>query len=589
MTLTMTTYLAMRSVDGLRSRVFLSGVRRRLLAAGVVTWLALSVSTGALATVTPNPIVLENADAGASGWAATSTPQENINGYASEVSVLPGAVLHLHVSSAPASRYRVEIYRLGWYDGAGARLMTCVPSCGGDEPGTAYPTPSPNPQTGEVVAGWPVTDTVPIGDDWTSGYYVARLVRTSGYRAGFAADVPFIVREPPGTDSTILVVAPVNTWEAYNGWGGKSLYTYNSGAVAATEVSFDRPYTTSTAMLPFRYEYPLVRFLERGGYDVSYTTDSDVDADPGELLAHQLVITAGHDEYWSSTMRDAYEGARDAGTNLAFLGANTGYWQMRYADDRRTIVEYRSAAADPEPDPALKTVRFRDLLPPRPECSLLGVESTGLGSEETDVAPFDVVVADGAAGDPWFAGTGLYSGSVVPGIGGYEWDSTQPGCTQPGLKLLFHGDFGGEPFDAVRYAARSGARVFSAGSIEFAWGLDGFSSGQNSDPALERFMTNALEDLQRPARPVGVGVSIHARGKIVVSVPAPKDRRVYEIEVFRMKASASSGGRIVCKSLTWSCTDSRADRGSHVRYGVAYVDPWGTSGVALSRRIRVRP
>jgi hypothetical protein len=584
----MTIDLAMRSMDGLRARFFLSGVRRGVLAVGVVTWLVLSVSTGAPATAMPNPIVLENSAAGASGWAATSTPQENINGYASEVSVLPGAVLHLHVSSAPASRYRVEIYRLGWYDGAGARLMACVPSCGGDEAGTAYPTPSPNPQTGEVVAGWPVTDTVPIGGDWTSGYYVARLVRTSGYRAGYAADVPFIVRETPGTDSTILVVAPVNTWEAYNGWGGKSLYAYNSGGVAATEVSFDRPFTTSTAMLPFRYEYPLVRFLERGGYDVSYTTDADVDADPGELLTHQLVITAGHDEYWSSTMRDAYEAARDAGTNLAFLGANTGYWQMRYADDRRAIVEYRSAAADPEPDPASKTVRFRDLQPPRPECSLLGVESTGFGSEDTVVAPFDVVVADGAAADPWLAGTGLHPGSVVPGIGGYEWDSIQPGCTHPGLKLLFHGNSGGEPLDAVRYTARSGARVFSAGSIDFAWGLDGFSSGQTSDPALERFMANALNDLQRPASPARVGVSIHARREIVVSVPAPRDHWVYEIQVFRMKASASSGGRIVCESVTWSCTDSHADRGSRVRYGVAYVNRWGTSALALSRRVRVR-
>ena len=566
----------------------MSGFPRLLLAVGVAAWLTLNVWTGTPAAATPNPIIVENSAVGASGWEATTTPQENINGYASEVSVLPGGLLHMHVSTNPASRYRVEIYRLGWYGGAGARLMTCVPSCGGDEPGTAYPTPSPNSQTGEVVAAWPITDTVPIGDDWTSGYYVARLVRTSGVRMGDAADVPFVVRAPPGADSAILVVAAVNTWEAYNGWGGKSLYPYNSGGIAATVVSFDRPYTTGTAMLPLRYEYPLVRYLERGGYDVSYTTDSDVDADPGELLRHQLVITAGHDEYWSSTMRDAFEAARDAGTNLAFLGANTGYWQMRYTDDRRTIVEYRSTTADPEVDPALKTVRFRDLQPPRPECSLLGVESTGLGSEDASVAPFDVVVAEGTDSDPWFAGTGLHPGSVVAGIGGYEWDSVQPGCSQPGLKVLLHGDLAGEPLDAVRYTARSGARVFSAGSIEFAWGLDGFSSGQASDPALEHFMANALKDLQRPASPNRVHVSIHARGRIVVTVPAPKDRRVYEIQVFRMKASAVSGGRIVCASVTWTCTDTRADSGSRVRYGVAYVDPWGASAFALSRPLRIR-
>src|SRR5205823_5779801 len=106
--------------------------------------------------------------------------------------------------------------------------------------------------------------------------------------------------------------------------------------------------------------------------DVSYTTDVDVDRDPSELARHRLVLTAGHSEYWTKAMRDGFEWARDQGTNLAFMGANTGYWQIRYADDRRTIVEYRNATADPEPDVLTKTVRFRDLVPPRPECELLG-------------------------------------------------------------------------------------------------------------------------------------------------------------------------------------------------------------------------
>ena len=124
-------------------------------------------------------------------------------------------------------------------------------------------------------------------------------------------------------------------------------------------------------------ELDLVRFLERQGYDVSYTTDVDTDQHPTELLTHRLVVIAGHDEYQSGAQRTAYENARAAGVNLAFLGGDIGDWQIRYEDNHRTIVEYRSGSADPEPDPALKTDRFVTLSPPRPPCQLLGVQYMG--------------------------------------------------------------------------------------------------------------------------------------------------------------------------------------------------------------------
>src|SRR5262249_30910163 len=149
-----------------------------------------------------------------------------------------------------------------------------------------------------------------------------------------------------------------NTWQAYNDWGGYSLYKGPTGSSCkgvCTRVSFDRPYDPHTPNL-WEYELPLVHFLEETGEEVSYTTDVDTDRDPAERLGHRLVIVAGHSEYWTTTMRDGFDAARAAGTNLAFTGANDGYWQMRYADDRRTIVEYRLRNLDPEPDPALKTV-----------------------------------------------------------------------------------------------------------------------------------------------------------------------------------------------------------------------------------------
>jgi CPA1 family monovalent cation:H+ antiporter len=159
--------------------------------------------------------------------------------------------------------------------------------------------------------------------------------------------VPFVVRAAPSAPpSEILVQLPVNTWQAYNNWGGKSLYAFNSTRrKAANHVSFDRPYTDDVKWEIWNHEYPLIRFLEREGYDVSYTTDVDTDRAGGDLLEHRLVVVAGHDEYWTKAIRDAFDAARDSGTNLAFIGANIGFWQVRYEDDGRTIVAYKVAAA----------------------------------------------------------------------------------------------------------------------------------------------------------------------------------------------------------------------------------------------------
>ena len=340
-----------------------------------------------------NPIVTENAKPGDSGWAAEQSPFRYVEGYTSQVSAAPGDSVQFHVQTTPAARYRIKVYRLGWYGGTGGRLVTCLPSCGGDEQGQPQAIPQYDESTGLVRAGWPVTDTLQIGSDWVSGYYLAKLTLTSGSAAGQGSTVPLIVRESAQRASTILVQAPVATWQAYDSWGGRSLYSSFNG-VGSNHVSFDRPYVHGEQDL-FEWEYQLVRFLEREGYDVSYTTSVDVDSNPGELQRHRLFMTAGHDEYWTKGVRDALEAARDAGTNLAFMGGNIGYWQIRYEDGRRTVVEYRVRANDPEPDPALKTTLFRLLTPPRPECQLLGVQwQSGIGLQA------DLPVVDGSLGTP---------------------------------------------------------------------------------------------------------------------------------------------------------------------------------------------
>jgi hypothetical protein len=442
---------------------------------------------------------IENLRTGASGWLAPDAINHGVEGYASEVSVLPGDAVHLHVSTAPEADYRIAVFRIGWYGGSGGTLVACVPAdCVSFEHGTAQPLPAPD-ANGEVRAGWPVTDTIRAARDWRSGYYLAKLTLANG---GQPNGVLFVVRDQPANASSVLVVAPVNTWQAYNYWGGKSLYDFSSdGRVPANRVSFDRPWSPGSQWQFFAWSVQAIRFLERNGFDVSYTTDVDVDSDPRELLRHTLVVLAGHGEYWTSGERNAFEAARDAGVNLMFLGANNGYWQVRYEDGRRTIVGYKSDA-DPVKDQSLQSVLFRALRPPRYECSLEGVMHLG-SIERPGTAPADYALNPKALADPWFDGTGFTAASVLPGLVGPEWDQVVDphkawSCWFPNLTVFFHHE--GEPgnADAVRYVAKSGATVFSAGSLGFVWGLDNFppnTSTPTADPRLQRFLLNALDDM----------------------------------------------------------------------------------------------
>jgi hypothetical protein len=361
-----------------------------------------------------------------------------------------------------------------------------------------------------------------------------------------------------------------------------SLYKNPSGGNCTgicTHVSFNRPYDPTTQNL-WDYELPLLHFLEQRGYDVSYTTDVDTDRDPGELLRHRLVIVAGHDEYWTKAMRDGFEQAQALGTNLAFLGANIGHWQIRYASDRRTIIEYRQKGLDPEPDPALKTDRFRSLIPPRPECELEGVES--YRDEQTGAfsigGPYDYSINPAALNDPWFAGSGFTATSRLLGLVGYEWDKVVPGCRTPAPTVLFQ--YRGPPVaaDAVRYTASSGARVFSAGSLNFTHGLDDFTPHTTAkppgDPRLERFMQNALADLQRPAPPTSVQTTALGPHATMIRIKRHPDPRVTAVLVYR-------GRRLLCTSLRHTCTDHRPPP-TPTPYTVVLRDHWATSTPALS-------
>jgi hypothetical protein len=486
--------------------------------------LALACLTGALvfaaawpaagaADDQPNAIQVENMSAGtALGTVPRSAAGRAIEGYGSETSALPGDTLHYHVSAVPAAPYRIEVYRLGWYGGTGARLVGCMPNCADFRPGQSYPMPAPD-GNGMVTAGWPVTDSFTLPADAETGYYRARFVLANGR----STDTYVIVRPPPGEQAHILVQVPVNTWQAYNTWGGRSLYDIAGQAIEGNRVSFDRPYSGNG----LANEYPFVLFLEREGYDVAYQTDVDTDNDPSSLLGYKLVVALGHGEYWTSRMRDAFEAARDAGVNLAFMGSNQAYWQVRYENDDRVIVGYKSTA-DPVDDPTLETILFRALTPERRECELEGIQHQG---GDLGWPPGDLEIAPSSLDDSWFADTGFDGTSVLTGLAGVEVDTipaTETASDSCGhqLTVFFHRELGGDTLgsaDTVAYTSPSGAVVFDAGSKRFVWGLADGSAlsgvGQGLvDPRLQRFVLNMIDDLSA-SRSADLGVTLTADGE----------------------------------------------------------------------------
>ena len=480
-----------------------SSVEVNEYSAGAATGRILSCRHAAVA----NPVALENARLGDGAWWGRHAPPRAIEGYASGCSVRPGGRVELHVSTNPARRYRITVHRLGWYGGAGGRTVATSPGPNADVQGLAR-EPAPVHAGPQIAsAQWPVTDVIAVADDWTTGVYVARLTLTTGEHASSSAYVPFVVCPPYGTVADVLVQQPVTTAQAYNNTGGKSLYTSNSSdAIAAVKVTFDRPFpawseANLNARWPFVWDYQLLRFLEREGYDVAYTTDVDTHREPWELEGHRLVITSGHDEYWTREMRDAFDRALAEGANLACMGANTGYWQIRFQDGERTMVEFRQHAADPEADLTLKTVRFRDLSDPRPECLLFGVQyQDGLtGASEP---PRDYELAASSIDHPWLLDTGFAHPATLPGLVGYEWDAIQPGLEPGDATVFFHYECPElSPADAIVRRTEAGGLVFAAGSLQFAWGLDDWGHEGHADERLQRFMRNALADLtaNRPA------------------------------------------------------------------------------------------
>ncbi len=430
----------------------------------------------------------ENEKPGTSAWRITRLgPDDAIDGYADQQSVLPGQSFRLFVSTTARS-FRVEAFRFGYYQGHDARLVWTSPPVTGQRqtavrvaPGTHMVTAPWQPSLTVTTAGWPV------------GAYLLRLDSAGGDQRY----VPVTVRSA-STAGAVVIINDNTTWQAYNAWGGYSLYQGPDGGPAGRgyAVSFDRPYDLNGADKFLFFDQAAIALAERTGVPLAYETDVDLDQHPALLKGARAVVTLGHDEYYSLAMRDAMVAARDTGANLAFLGANAIFRHVRFADRDRVIICYKDAALDPlhGKDDADTTQQWRDAPDPRPESTITGVYY------ECNPVSAPYVVYDPSS---WiFAGTGAYRDERFNGMVGPEYDRLNPAVPVPRpLQVLAHSPLtcdGVATFsDSAYYTAASGAGVFASGTMRWVCAMRGPHCGHGVSWAAERFVDRATQNLLR--------------------------------------------------------------------------------------------
>jgi hypothetical protein len=416
-----------------------------------------------------------------------------IEGYASSVSITPGQAVTLFVSTI-APTFHLEAYRMGYYQGLGGRLIWTSP----ETPGVRQARPTITYGVNMVEAHWSPSLTVQTDRSWPGGDYLFKLVSSTGRQSY----VPLTLRNDDST-ATFVVMNAVTTWQAYNLWGGYDLYEGVDGRGSdfshrSRVVSFDRPYKIGFGSGDFLgNEQPFVSLVESLGLDVTYVTNVDVDEHPSLLLHHRAAFSMGHDEYYSLSMRQGLENARDNGVNLAFMGANAVFRHIRFAPSSngpdRHEIDYKSASEDPlyGHDNADVTVDWRDPPTNDPESKLIG------DYYQCNPVKADLVVAD--ASNWLFAGTGLQNGQHLADVVGSEYDEYDPSAPGPGnVEVLAHSPLrcqGKADFsDATYYSAPSGAAVFASGTIAWIAHLDPTCAPGTScpGPALIRITQNLL-------------------------------------------------------------------------------------------------
>jgi len=415
-----------------------------------------------------------------------------IMGYAGQASVRPGEPVTLYVSTTARS-FTVSAFRMGWYHGDEARLLWRSAAVRGHR----QRAPRVIKPANTVQADWGPSLTVPT-HDWPEGSYLLRLDADSGAQRF----VPVTVRSA-STAGKIVIKNGVETWQAYNTWGGYDLYNGPGGvgdyANRSLAVSLDRPYDANGAYMFLYHERKTIELAERSGRPLAYVTSMDIDGDAHLLDGAHALFTAGHDEYWTPQERAHVTAARNAGTNIAFMGANTMFRRTRMASTRlgarRLVICYKTSyLQDPMygKDNALVTSDWREPPSPDPESSL-----TGTLYESNPVTADFVIVSP----DTWiFAGTGVRKGTRLTGLVGIEYDRVNPVYpVQRPMQVLSHSPLtcrGVRSYaDSAYYTHHSGAGVFNTGTMRWVAcsnGLRLFGLSRGAGEFTRRVTTNLL-------------------------------------------------------------------------------------------------
>ena len=506
---------------------------------------------------------------------------ENIVGFAADISVNRGGTIGFKIRT-DSTDYRIDIYRLGYYAGDGARLVHTIQRQ--ISAPQIQPSPSVNTTTGLVDCGaWQVSASWAVPAAAVSGVYIAKLVRQDATPG--ANHIPFIVRDD-GATSDLIFQTSDTTWQAYNSWGGYSLYGGATAVNRAVKVSYNRPYNTRAGAMQagpwdwiFGVEHAMIRWLERNGYDVSYTTGVDVDRRGGELLTRKIYLSVGHDEYWSAAQRANVEAARAAGVNLAFFSGNECYWKIRWENSTdpsgtayRTLVCYKESRENAKTDPSpVWTGTWRDprFSPPsdggRPENALTGtifqVDSYRLDAIQI---PYErsrfrfwrnTSVASLSPGQ---------TASLVTNYLGYEWDEDVDNGFRPAglidLSLTslpvstYLRDYGSTLGTTVAthsltlYRGSGGGLIFGAGTVYLPWGLDSNHDAEATpeDPRVQQATVNLFADM-------GVQPATLQAGLVAVTASTDVTPPVSVITFPAAGASFPEGERV---TITGTATDA---------------------------------
>ena len=437
-----------------------------------------------------------------------------IEGYCSHQSVAAGESLEIFVSTRPARRFLIDLFRMGYYGGKGARKVAQMGPFNG--------APQPDPEVGPRrlrECRWEPAARLSIPADWPSGVYLGKLrtLPDSEDQPYWESYIVFIVR--PSRPVDVLFQCSDNTWQAYNRWPDRfSLYDDGSArewtSAPGYDVTFDRPYGKYRQILDYPqsvgsgefllWEYPLSYWLEREGYDVGYCSNSDL-VTPGRVPAARAFLSVGHDEYWDVRQYHTVKKLSEEGTSLLFLSGNTLCWVSPFGSGTsgrplRTLT--RSAPyvgyAGHQPENGIA------FAPTGPDEGLLmgarNIRPVNGGGDWRCELP-----------DHWlFEGTGMKRGDVVPGLVGWEYHGNP--ADLPGLEVVasgfaFQGGENPQRWTATVHPTARGGYVFNAATIFWSQGLAAppghvlpwshFSRPHGPDERVERMTRNLLRKALR--------------------------------------------------------------------------------------------